>query len=528
MPLPGCPAFQAARKIIETVVMMLDLRKRYQQGWALLCLMLPIMFLFASCRQETEIQEEGAHNETMYEAKPDKSIQGLIGVAEDRWQFADVATGEAFVPFGANYYDPHTGWAPKLWEQFDEGAVEEHFKQLKSIHANVARVFFTVMSFMPESNAVSEEGLAKFDQMIALAKKYGIKLLMSGPDLWEGQPSWYGGNLFASENIIREYEHFWTVIGEKYGNEPAIFAWDLYNEPQIGWGGNYESDDKWRNWLQDKYGSMDKLKQAWGDGAETEQDFSFIDVPERAYKKDDMKLYDYQLFREDAAAAWTERMVKAIRTHDQNHLITIGMVNPIPFEDVSDPAISFVGFNPHKLQHLLDFMSVHYYPLKMDPWAAPDSMKRELNRMLMWLRYSYVGKPIMIGEFGWYGGGSVDTNAAERSQEEQAEWCKALIEASIGNSTAWATWPVYDTPDATDISKFGGLFDADGKMKVWGSVFGQLSQQELVKPRENGEQTITLPMKSLYTDYDAQHQMFSDIMDLLNKGVKLNFKLDYN
>ncbi|MBB6670752.1 beta-galactosidase [Cohnella nanjingensis] len=464
----------------------------------------------------------------MYKANPDKSLAGLIGVGADNWRFVELSTGNAFVPFGANYYDPHTGWAPKLWEQFDERTVDKHFEQMASIHVNVARVFFTLQSFMPTRDTVSEEALAKFDKLISLADKHHIKLLMSGPDFWEGQPSWYSGHLFASEYVMEAYEHFWRTIGEKYAGETAIFAWDLYNEPQIGWGGDMDSDRKWRQWVKKKYVTLEKLKEAWGEAAASVQDFEFVEVPDRSYKKDDGKLYDYQLFREQLAADWTARMVKAIRSGDRNHLVTIGLVNPIPFEDVADPAISFVGFNPHKLRDYLDFTSIHYYPLKRDPWAAPGNMELELNRMMMWLRYGYAEQPIMIGEYGWYGGGSVDTNEAVRSEEEQAAWGKALVEASIGNSAAWATWPVYDTPSSTDISKFGGLFDKDGRLKEWGRTFGQLAQSELLKPRIAGEQTVKLDMRSLYTDYDAQKAMFDQVMDLLKRKVRVDFEPVYN
>lgn len=515
--------------------------KPYKLTTSLLCLCV-VAILFAGCSnnvQETVDSESDQpadysdeHKEDTnamnFKATPDRTISGLIGIAENQWDFQELASRETYVPFGTNYYDPNTGWAPRLWEQFDEAIVEQHFKQLQSIHVNVARLFFTLTSFMPRANEVDETALQKFDQVIALAKKYEIKLLMSGPDFWEGTPAWYAGGLFASDYVMENYEHFWRVIGERYADEPAIFAWDLYNEPQIGWGEDGDSSRKWRRWLKDKYGSIESLQTAWGPIGESEQDFEFIDIPARAYSKDDPKLYDYQLFREELAVVWAERMVRAIRTHDQNHLVTIGMVNPIPFEDVDDPAISFVGFNPHKLKHVVDFTSVHYYPLKRDPWAMPGNMELELNRLMMWLRYCYVGQPIMIGEFGWYGGGPVDSYAAERTQEDQATWSRAVVESSIGNTTAWATWPAYDSPSATDISKHGGLFDIDGNLKKWGEAFRELALSgKLVQPRAQGDVVIELPMWAMYTDYPAQQAMFQHVMDLLMQDAAIEFKPIY-
>jgi len=44
-----------------------------------------------------------------------KCAIGLTAVSPDGRGFVDQASQERFIPFGTNYYDPHTGWVPKIW-----------------------------------------------------------------------------------------------------------------------------------------------------------------------------------------------------------------------------------------------------------------------------------------------------------------------------------------------------------------------------------------------------------------------------
>jgi hypothetical protein len=43
----------------------------------------------------------------------------LIITRVDGRGFEERDSGCPYVVFGTNYYDPHTGWAPKIWRQFD-------------------------------------------------------------------------------------------------------------------------------------------------------------------------------------------------------------------------------------------------------------------------------------------------------------------------------------------------------------------------------------------------------------------------
>jgi len=111
-------------------------------------------------------------------------MKGFIKVHEDGWNFVNAETGEIFVPYGANYFDPETGWAPKLWRMFDKNRVVEHFQKMANVGVNVARIFMTTASFQPQADVISNDGLEKLDTMIEVANKHGIRLILTGPDHW--------------------------------------------------------------------------------------------------------------------------------------------------------------------------------------------------------------------------------------------------------------------------------------------------------------------------------------------------------
>jgi endo-1,4-beta-mannosidase len=265
--------------------------------------------------------------------KEDYIMKGYIKIHDDNWNFVNDNSGEIFVPFGANYFDPETGWAPKLWVMFDEKRVQHHFQKMTDIGVNTARIFLTAQSFQPKSDIISKDGLDKLDIMIGIAKSYGIRLILTGPDHWEGRPDYWGSDKYAGESALTALEFFWHEVANKYKDENAILAWDLLNEPEVGWKSEAMTQ-KWHLWLADKYGA---------DEAE---------IPEDKIDSGNKTLYDYQLFREFIAYEWTRRQVEAIRAVDPNHLVTVGLIQwsfPLlraPWGEKGNLPSRYAGFNP--------------------------------------------------------------------------------------------------------------------------------------------------------------------------------------
>ena len=211
--------------------------------------------------------------------------------------------GRPFVPIGLNYFRPGTGWAPQLWKQFDARATREDFGRMKQLGVTCVRVFLTYGSFFTESDRLHEEGLARFDQLLDIAQEHGIYIHPTGPDHWEGLPRWARTDRIADEQVLSALETFWKLFAERYRGRNVIFAYDLLNEPQVGWD-SPAMRAAWNRWLHARYGSAEKVAQAWQVEPASVQ-WGQQPPPAPNDSAGHRQLLDYQDFRESVADEWT-------------------------------------------------------------------------------------------------------------------------------------------------------------------------------------------------------------------------------
>lgn len=383
------------------------------------------------------------------------------------------------MPFGVNYFRPGTGWAPQVWKQFDPEATRRDFAKLRELGANCIRVFLTYGSFYDKPRQLSPEGISKFDMFLELAEEAGLYVHPTGPDHWEGMPEWAKRGRFVNDEALAAAESFWRLFAERYRGRTVIFAYDLLNEPEIPWD-QPPMPDKWNRFLQKKYGSTERLATAWKRSAD---EVCLGKVPPlRRDAGPSPALLDYQLFREELADEWTQRQVAAIKAADSDALVTVGLIQ------WSVPAVlggpwQYSAFRPERQAKYLDFLEVHFYPLARgfyDYGGAEDE-----NRNLAYLEsvareVARPGKPVVIAEFGWYGGGKLTINNGRHppaTEEQQAQWCRRLIEVSMGWASGWLNWGFHDHPQARDVTELTGLLTVDGRTKAWGTVFHELSEK---------------------------------------------------
>jgi endo-1,4-beta-mannosidase len=403
----------------------------------------------------------------------ERSKMELIVVSADGQGFGERDSRHPYIPFGTNYYDPHTGWAPKLWRQFDKEKVQEHFLVMNKLGVNCARVFLTAGSFQPEADTINEEALKKLDTLIKIARETGIRLIPTGPDHWEGSPSYWRPDKFAGEDALCALEYFWEVVGRRYRGEPVIFAWDLLNEPHLPWFVK-GWEVRWNKWLKGKYMDRDILKNAWGKELTESDKWEDVKVPENKSNAGNPRLRDWQMFREYLADEWVRRQVEAIRKADPTHLITVGYIQwSYPLVRPGSPS-RYAAFNPHHQKQWLDFITIHFYPTMGAPFASDENWNKNLGYLQAVLAYCHIGNPVVLGEFGWYGGGGPQ-NHPYLTEEQQAGWISAEIKVSRLLADGWLSWPFADTPSSRDISLFAGLVKPDLTTKAWGQRFKELS-----------------------------------------------------
>jgi mannan endo-1,4-beta-mannosidase len=89
-----------------------------------------------------------------------------------------------------------------------------------------------------------DNGLKRLDQVVALAEQKGLKLIIPFTNNWAD----YGGmdmytvnmggkyhdDFYTSKKIIAQYKKYIKAVVSRFKNSPAIFAWELGNEPRCG------------------------------------------------------------------------------------------------------------------------------------------------------------------------------------------------------------------------------------------------------------------------------------------------------
>jgi hypothetical protein len=243
---------------------------------------------------------------------------------------------------------------------------------------------------------------------------------------------------------------------------------------------------KWNQWLQSHYGSAENAAKAWRVPVESIRWGQQL-PPAAKDSSDATQILDYQHFREETADAWTRRQTAAIKAADPQSLVTVGMIQ------WSVPAVlpgvrQYAAFRPERQAKWLDFMEIHFYPLAAGfyDYTRPEDEDRNLAYLESVVReVAATGKPVVVAEFGWYGGGKLSIDRGVHpaaTDQQQARYCRRAIETTEGLATGWLNWGFYDHPEARDVSQLTGLLTVDGEPKAWAREFHTLAQSLARKP----------------------------------------------
>ncbi|MEW6305987.1 MAG: cellulase family glycosylhydrolase [Verrucomicrobiota bacterium] len=294
-----------------------------------------------------------------------------IAVSPDGAGFVLVESRRPFHPWGMNY-----GNKGRLMEDFwdqDWQTFADDFRELKALGANVVRVHLQYGKFMSGPDKPNPQALTQLARLLRLAEATGIYLDITGLGSYRPAdvPAWYD----AMDEPARwaAQARFWEAVAEVCRSSTAVFCYDLLNEP-ISPGGKREAG-QWRS--GHLFGGYDFVHHIALDPAGRK--------------------------REDIAVAWIRQLSGAIRKHDQEHLITVGL---LPW---SRQWKHLSGFLPSSVAPELDFLSVHIYPDAKKPDEAMEC-----------LRQFAAGKPVVIEETFPLSCGVVELETFMRASREIA------------------------------------------------------------------------------------------------------------
>src|SRR5690606_8804403 len=156
-----------------------------------------------------------------------------------------------------------------------------------------------------------------------------------------------------SSNYYRSYSmKLIAALAKKYGHDKRIMGWQLDNEPRRFLDYGKEVPQRYRDWLKEKYKTIDALNEAWGNNfwSGTYTSFDQINIP--LHKQWGMNLHsrlDHYRFADYETASFLDEQAREIRKYSNpNQWITS---NYIPMYDVG-----FIG-----MSNQLDFVSYTRY-----------------------------------------------------------------------------------------------------------------------------------------------------------------------
>jgi len=273
-----------------------------------------------------------------------------IRPSDDGTHFVAADSGDRFVVWGVNYdHDAGGRLLEDYWEA-EWPAVAGDFGEMAALGANVVRIHLQLGRFMKDTEHPDPDQLANLRRLVRLAESTGLYLDLTGLGCYHADdvPGWYDALPEAERWAVQA--RFWSAVAEVCRGSPAVFCYDLMNEPILP-GAKPAGE-----WLAGEFGGSHFVQRIT------------LDLAGRT--------------RQEVARMWVEKLVSAIRRHDDRHMITVGV---IPW------ALTFPGAKPlfysdAVAQHL-DFVSVHFYP-----------KRGEVDAALRALRVYEIGKPLVVEE----------------------------------------------------------------------------------------------------------------------------------
>ncbi|MHC4517265.1 MAG: cellulase family glycosylhydrolase [Planctomycetota bacterium] len=275
----------------------------------------------------------------------------LIRPSADGAHFIRSPSGRKFVAWGVNYDHDAAGRLLEDYWHDEWPTVAEDFAEIKDLGANVVRVHLQVAAFLDGPQEPNDTALAQLARLLTLAVQTGLYLDITGLGCYHKQdvPPWYEA-LTESERWDAQ-ARFWEAVAQVCAASHAVFCYDLMNEPILPGANKVETD-----WLAGAFAGKHFVQRI------------ALDLAGRT--------------RHQVAKAWVDKLVAAIRKHDKQHMITVGV---IPWAHVFPGAKPL--FYSQQVGANLDFTSVHFYP-----------KKGEVDKALTALAAYDVGKPLVVEE----------------------------------------------------------------------------------------------------------------------------------
>ncbi len=237
------------------------------------------------------------------------------------------------------------------------------------------------------------------DQAVEVLAGAGLQIIMGTPTAtppkWlidqmpgmialdhEGKPRKFGSRrhyCFSHQGYRAEAERITLAMAKRYGTHPAVTAWQTDNEYGCHDTVQSFSDaarDAFRLWLEQRYGTIEALNEAWGNVFWSMEyaSFSAVELPNLTVTEANPAHWlAFRRFSSDQVIAFNRRQVDILREHAKGR-------------DITHNAMGFyTGYDHHDLGRDIDVLGWDSYPLGfLEMFRFSDAEK---------LRYARQGHP---------------------------------------------------------------------------------------------------------------------------------------
>lgn len=190
----------------------------------------------------------------------EKSQSAFVRISPRDPRYFELSDGRPYVPIGLNLAVSSTGvrlGASKIPELPD---YERWFRCLAENGGNFARIWLGQSAFDVEplrSGQYDPERADRIDRLLALARGYGIRLKLclehfrhigDGPQphfakrlhhVSQGGPAEKTADFFDTPRCREQFKQKLAWFQQRYGDDPIIFGWELWNEINCIAGGDW-------------------------------------------------------------------------------------------------------------------------------------------------------------------------------------------------------------------------------------------------------------------------------------------------
>jgi len=290
-------------------------------------------------------------------------------------------------PFGVTFYPdllPKEEW-------------EENFAKIAETGFNTIRFGEMIWGLIePKEGSFNWEDV---DLVMELANKHGLKVLLGVPSAQA--PQWliakypevrprandgmpvpeYGPrpNACKDSKIYKKLvERMTSRLVKRYSKHPALFAWQLDNEPcypplDLTWSKDFchckNTGKAFAAWAKEKYKTLEELNRSWGTGFWSMGFSSFDDIstPKTGFwDAGNPHIYlDWFRFKSGTLSRWLKWLKGIVKEHDAEHKAGtnsfIGVLDRIPDHDVLAEDMDFYGWDiyPKGTMNLPESLAQH-------------------------------------------------------------------------------------------------------------------------------------------------------------------------